>query len=311
MKKKLFFLFPVIAVVLFSCTGKEQKQDISADSLSVKESEAPFAKNGLRLTEVTGSPEFPEAKIEILRPKPGDFIKPGKVKFEFKVENYQLGNQTQDASDKMCANSKQGQHIHFVLNNGPYAALYEPGNEVELEEGHYTLLSFLSRSYHESIKTKNAYAITQFIVGKPETIDTIITEDHETGELFKTEIAYFPNDKKQQINLKLDSNPYLFYSRPKGVYTGPDTKKIMVDFYLVNTDLSENGNKVKLMVDSTEFIITKWAPYFIEGLSMGDHKISLTLIDKENNPVFWAAPFYESGERVITLQEDEPVAARN
>ena len=46
----------------------------------------------------------------------------------------------------------------------------------------------------------------------------------------------------------------------------------------------------------------------LTGLSMGEHKISLTLIDKENNPVFWAAPFYESGERVITLQEDEPVA---
>lgn len=311
MEKKIVLLLSVAAVVLFSCTGKEQKQESASDTLSVNDSSDPFAKNGLRLTEVTGSPEFPDAKIAIAQPKPGDFIKPGKVKFNFKVENYQLGNQTQDASDKMCANSKQGQHIHFILNNGPYAALYEPKNEVELEDGHYTLLAFLSRSYHESIKTKNAYAITQFIVGKPQTVDTIITEDYETGELFKTELAYFPNDKKQQINLKLDSNPYLFYSRPKGTYTGPDTKKIMLDFYLLNTELSENGNKVKLMVDSTEFIITKWVPYFIEGLSMGEHKISLTLIDKENNPVFWAAPFYESGERLIILQEDEPVAVKN
>lgn len=310
MKFKNTFFYLSLTTLLFSCAGNEQKTETSSDSLVVMEDSNPFEKNGIRLTEVGNSPEFPEAKIEILKPKTGDFIKPGKVKFDFKVENYQLGNQTQDAKDKMCANSKQGQHIHFILNNGPYTALYEPKNEVELEEGHYTLLAFLSRSYHESIKSKNAYAITQFIVGKPRSIDTLITEDYETGELYKTEIAYFPNDKKQQINLKLNSNPYLFYSRPKGTYTGDDTKKIMLDFYPVNTELSETGNKVKVMVDSTEFIITKWVPYFIEGLSMGEHKISITLIDKENNPVFWAAPFYESGERVITLQEDEPVAVK-
>ena len=310
MRLKHLFFFAVIPAFILSCTGNKQNEEIAADSLAVKTDSNPFEKNGIRLTEVKDSPEFPDAKIEIIKPKTGDFIIPGKVKFDFKVDNYPLGNQTQDAKDKMCANSKQGQHIHFILNNGPYTALYEAKNEVELEEGHYTLLAFLSRSYHESIKSKNAYAITQFIVGKPQSIDTLITEDYETGELYKTEIAYFPNDKKQQINLKLNSNPYLFYSRPKGTYTGADTKKIMLDFYLLNTDLSDSGNKVKLMVDTTEFIISKWVPYFIEGLSMGEHKISLTLIDKENNQVFWAAPFYESGERVITLQEDEPVAIK-
>lgn len=308
-KTSVLLLLPVL---LFSCTGSDKKEaDAVADSLAVKEGKNPLEKNGIRLTEVLNSPEFPEAKIQILQPKSGDFIKPGKVKFGFKVENYQLGNQTPDATDKMCANSKQGQHIHFILNNGPYTALYKPEHEVELEEGHYVLLSFLSRSYHESIKSSNAYAITQFMVGTPQSVDTIITEDHETGELYHTEIAWFgEGKKKQQINMKLNANPYLFYSRPKGTYTGEDAKKIMLDFYLVNTTLSENGNKVKVNIDGTEFILVKWAPYFIEGLSMGEHKVSLTLIDKDNNPVFWASPFYESGERVITLQQDEPVAGK-
>lgn len=302
----LITLFVAGFMMLASCGGNEQKGEKATDSISVVD---PLNKNGIKLSEVSGSPAFPDAGIEITNPKMAN-LKPGKMNFEFKLENYTLGNQTQDAADKLCANSKQGQHIHFILNNGPYAALYEPKREAELEEGHYTLLSFLSRSYHESLKTKKAYAITQFIVGKPESVDTIITEDTDTDETFKTEVATFKNGKKQQVNLKLDSNPYLFYSRPKGTYTGADTKKVMLDFYLVNTDLSEQGNKVRVFIDSTEFIISKWAPYFIEGLSMGEHKISLTLIDKENNPVYEAAPYYESGERMIVLQEDEPVAGK-
>lgn len=311
MKKIPFLLLSAISTLIISCTGSEQNQGTSSDSLSVVTQENPLQKNGIRLSELENSPEYPDAKIVISKPRPGDYIKPGKVKFEFKVENFPLTVQTGDADHKRCANSSKGQHIHFILNNGPYEALYEPSSEPELDEGHYTLLTFLSRSYHESVKSKKAFAITQFVVGKPENIDTIVTEDYDTGELYKTEIAHFSNGKKQQLNLKLDSYPYLFYSRPKGTYTGDETKRVMLDFYLVNAELSEKGNKVRLMVDSTEFILTKWVPYFIEGLAMGEHKISITLLDEENNPVFWAAPFYESGERTIILQETEPVASGN
>ena len=40
----------------------------------------------------------------------------------------------------------------------------------------------------------------------------------------------------------------LFYSRPKAEYAGKDAKIILLDFYLVNTELSKDGNKVKAYV---------------------------------------------------------------
>ena len=30
--------------------------------------------------------------------------------------------------------------------------------------------------------------------------------------------------------------PMLFYSRPKGVYDGNDTKRVMLDYYMINID---------------------------------------------------------------------------
>ena len=72
--------------------------------------------------------------------------------FGFEVTNYELGVQTEDATTRGIANSGKGQHIHFILNNGPYSAHYESVFSKSLNVGNYVMLAFLSRSYHESIK---------------------------------------------------------------------------------------------------------------------------------------------------------------
>ena len=176
---------------------------------------------------------------------------------------------TEGAHEKMIANSEKGQHIHLILNNNPYDALYETNYQKELEEGHYVELSFLSRSYHESIKNPDAYVLRQFTVGNAE-------------------------------NKNVDLNaPHMFYSRPKGEYTGKDTEKIMLDFYLVNTELSENGNKVRATINGQEFMINEWKPYYISGLPMGENTIKLELLDANGNLV--QSPF-NPVTRTITLK---------
>ena len=75
----------------------------------------------------------------------------------------------------------------------------------------------------------------------------------------------------------------MFYSRPKGLYTGDDTKKVMLDFYLVNTDLS--AHKVEADINGQKFTIDKWQPYYMEGLPEGENKITLTLVDSTGQPV--------------------------
>ena len=112
-------------------------------------------KNGITLTEVEESTQFSKATLRVKNPVNKAKIADGKVRFSYTVENYQLGNQTPDADAKHCANSAKGQHIHLILNNAPYSAYYTPEFEQTLQDGHYVALSFLSRSYHESIKIKS------------------------------------------------------------------------------------------------------------------------------------------------------------
>jgi len=92
----------------------------------------------------------------------------------------------------------------------------------------------------------------------------------------------------------------LFYSRPKGEYNGIETDAVLLDFYLVNCDLSPKGYKVLANINGTEFIITKWCGYFMEGLPMGENTVKLTLLDKNNKQV--ESP-YSYSERKFTLKK--------
>ena len=103
----------------------------------------------------------------------------------------------------------------------------------------------------------------------------------------------------ERMNFDLKA-PHMFYSRPKGEYVGKDTEKIMLDFYLVNTDLSTTGNKVRATINGTEFMLDRWLPYIIEGLPMGEVTIKLELLD--NNGAVLPGP-YNTVERKITLKE--------
>lgn len=211
-------------------------------------------KNGLKLTEVV-SPPFEDSRLLQLSPVSLSWADTGIVKFNYKVDNYELGANTTGAEEKMCANSDKGQHIHHILNNEPYTALYKPMFDKSLQEGQYLNLSFLSRSYHESIKNKQAFTLTQFNVGKK---------------------------KETPIDL---NQPFMFYSRPKGEYKGYETKYVMLDFYLVNTKLSKKGNKVIAEINGTEFVITDWVPFMIEGLPAGESSFKLSLVDKNGELV--------------------------
>ncbi len=215
------------------------------------------------------SPSFEEAKLKLKSPRNESRISEGPVKFDFEVEGYELGAQTSDAATKGLANSAKGQHIHLILNNGPYSAHYDPSFEQELEDGHYVMLAFLSRSYHESVKSKGAYVARQFTVGDEE---------------------FVMNDL---------STPHLIYSRPKGDYKGADTDNLLLDFYLLNCDLSPEGYTVLAEVNGQEFTITKWAPYVLKGLPKGKVDIKLTLLDKDGAAVI--SPFNPSIRSVNLL----------
>jgi hypothetical protein len=80
---------------------------------------------------------------------------------------------------------------------------------------------------------------------------------------------------------------------------GEDTNKLLLDFYLINTEISSEGNKVKATIQDNEFIIDEWVPYYIEGLPKGEITIKLELID--SNGILIDTPFNPS-TRTVTLE---------
>lgn len=214
--------------------------------------------NKIKISKVEGSPKYEDAALVL-----NELNSRSELEFSFDVKNYKLGAQTEHEFQYSLANSKKGQHIHLIINNNPYSAHYTNKFKKKLDPDNGVILAFLSRSYHESVKNKNAYIFTQY------------------GDLEKIDL-----DKQ-----------YLFYSRPKGTYTGQDTKKLLLDFYLVNTTISKNGNKVRATINNEEFLIDEWSPYYIEGLPKGEVKIKLELINSSGELI--DSPFNPSIRTVI------------
>lgn len=253
MKVFNLFLLATCLLTIVSC---------KSDTSSVK-SESDKSEKKIKISDFSNSPIFDDATLSNMTYKNGQF------NFAVSGSTYALGQQTEDASNKMCANSEKGQHIHLIVDNNPYAAKYESSFKHSVADGDHYLLAFLSRSYHESIKTKSAH-IAQVVQIK----DSSIVEQK-------------PIDQSM-----------LFYSRPKGTYIGKDAAKVMLDYFLVNP---VQGQYVVADINGTRQEFKQWKPYFLEGLPMGENTIELTLVDQDgvkldvpNNPV----------SRTFTLKEN-------
>ncbi len=257
-------IIPLFAFLfILAACGNEPSSNTSNESPAQEEVTASRKK--YTLTPFNASPAFEDATIQSMTYSAGAF------NFEITGESYKLGEQTPDAPQKMCANSAEGQHIHLIVDNQPYAAKYEASFNYEIENGEHYLLAFLSRSYHESIKTAGAYKAEKVMV--------------ENNSITAT----------KPINQAM-----VFYSRPKGNYVGKaETEKVMLDYYLVNND--ETGYVVEADINGEKHLLDQWQPYYIEGLPIGENTITLTLLDKKGEKV--DAPL-NPVTRTFTLVED-------
>ncbi len=236
--KNLFTLL-FIAVIGFTSCQSESKSSPTKEETPTVEKKTEFP---ITIGKFGATQEYPDATMTSMDYKDG--------MFSFGVENYELTAQTPDAGQLMCANSGKGQHIHLIIDNEPYMAKYEAKFETEVADGEHTILAFLSRSYHESIKN-----------GKAAMAKKVMVKD---GSI---------------IEAKDVKEPMLFYSRPKGTYVGKDTEKLLLDFYPANVELGTDY-KVKVEVNGKMIaLLGKWQPYALGGLPMGQNKVTLTLTD--------------------------------
>lgn len=256
-----FAMLLFITISLGSCKNESKTSSDANTATSVP------TVNKYTLTPFAPSQDYSDAELQNMTYNEGIF------NFTVGGEGYELGQQTPDKESKMCANSGKGQHIHLILDNEPYAAKYTASFDYDVADGEHYLLAFLSRSYHESIKTRKAAIHAKIQV-----------------------------EDKKLTQIDGISEAMVIYSRPKGTYVGKkDTEKIMLDFYLLNADLA-NGYGLSANINGEVHAIDKWQPYYIEGLPMGENTVELTLLDSQGKAI--NSP-YNPVKRTFTLKDDE------
>lgn len=189
--------------------------------------------------------------------------------------------------------AKGSNHVHLILDNKPYKAIYDTKEAVKLSElaagealaeGLHVLVAFPSRANHESVKTKDALTIVPFWIGKKDA-------------------AAAKND--------FTKKPMLIYSRPKGEYNGEMANHVLVDFQIANVTLAEGKEHVHVAVTgpgidkAVEGHVEKFGtPLYIDNLQNGTYTLKVELMDGTNKAV--DGP-WNSTTRTIKVDHDAPM----
>ncbi|MFO0667970.1 MAG: hypothetical protein U0174_28725 [Polyangiaceae bacterium] len=155
-------------------------------------------------------------------------------------------------------------HVHLILDNKPYKAIYDTKAPIKLgelaggealSEGQHVLVAFPSRANHESVKTKGAFTMLEFFVGRK-------------------------GDSKTETK-----KPMLVYSRPKGEYKGENGSHVLIDFQLANVTLAEGKENVTVAVtgpgisgELTQKVTSFGAPLYLDNLRTGSYSLKLELV---------------------------------
>lgn len=233
--------------------------------------------DNVTITPAEHGPAYAGAKIQIISPREGQVIENAddSVRVVLNVTGMEIAKPTEGDSTKGLNYSKEGQHIHVIIDDKPYMANYvngQPFNVGVLAAGAHTIRVFPSRSWHESVKLPAAFASRAFYVGAKPAGDTLAAE------------------------LK---QPFITYSRPKGNYSASDSV-ILLDFFATNLKLDSAGHKVKVSINGREIAtLSEWRPYHIKGLGNGEHTIALQLVDAQGNAVLGR---FNNPSQKITIQ---------
>lgn len=240
--------------------------------------------------------------LKIIEPKADAAVASSTVKVKLDISGDLKGYKPH-----MDMETKMGNHIHVILDNQPYEAYYNLDQEFELRnvaDGEHTLRVFPSRPWHESYKNAGAFQMVKFTV-KNGGADTTKPATANGNTMANANTAPTPEGKEMKESKAgaVDATkPLLTFSRPKGEYKGADADAIMIDFWLANAKLKDDGGeyRVRYSVDGGEAkFIDKWAPIWLSGWVAGKHTIKLELVDAAGNAVDNGG--YNLTEREITI----------
>jgi hypothetical protein len=274
--RKLFasLMAVVLSLSLVSCGDRATPTEVSRSSGPAS---APLAG---RISEVSPPEVIQELRqaledyqpqVAIVSPQPDEVLQDTTVTARFQVQDLPIFKNEQLGL---------GPHLHVILDNQPYEAVYSLDQPLVLKDlapGTHTLRVFASRPWHESFKNEGAYAQTTF-------------------HLFtKT-----PNNSPDP------ALPLLTYSRPKGSY---GAEPIMLDFYLTNAPLhlvaQEDPEddivdwRIRCTVNGQSFVFDRWQPLYLKGFQPGNNWVQLEFLDEQGNSV---TNVFNNTVRLITYE---------
>jgi len=242
--------------------------------------------SGVRVIPMKPTPEPDEVEVRFAFPLEGELKNDKPMIVQLRLEAFPIGFVSDFPRAREIRDSDEGQAVRIILDGKHYFDINEAIDDVaeneeidfdqiletkipyDLSDGIHILRAFPVRSFGESLKNPKCFASTYFYFGKAE--------------------------KKPSIDL---NRPYLTYNAPEGKFSAD--QPILLDFYLTNTQLSNDGYKVRLTIDkSDKRILTEWVPYFIYGLKKGSHTIKLELLDPSGKVL---PPLFNDLEQTITV----------
>ncbi|MBW4630727.1 MAG: hypothetical protein KME30_02135 [Iphinoe sp. HA4291-MV1] len=263
----------VLVLTFTSCGEKAVSQEpygslLSKAQLSKQISEvSPPA----TIQELRSALEVYQPQVAIVTPKQDEILQDDTVTVRFQVK---------DLSIYKDPKLELGPHLHVILDNEPYIAVYNLNDPLVLPDllpGTHTLRVFASRPWHESFKNEGAYAQTTF---------HIITKTDDNN----------PDPTK----------PLLTYSRPKGSY---GAEPILLDFFLTNAPLhlvaKEDPNddiadwRIRCTINGESFVLDRWQALYLKGFKPGKNWVKLEFLDEQGNPV---KNVFNSTVRLITYE---------
>lgn len=240
-----------------------------------------YSESSIRIVPVSSTPEPNHVNVKIIYPSEKEICR-SENRGKIRIGGLALGVDSEFPRKKEIFNDPKGQTLHMVIDNQPYFTVTESdmetwrgidenNNEIALFDipfalrpGMHIMRVFPTRSFKESLKNPGCFAARIFYY-----------QNHE--QCFSVDLC----------------KPYLTYNEPQGDYfqqgcgqSGCSSLPILLDFYITNCRLSQNGYKVAVEIDhDTKEILTSWQPYYIYGLKRGTHQIRLQLLDSNNKLV--------------------------
>ncbi|CEJ46209.1 FHA domain containing protein [Umezakia ovalisporum] len=253
----------VLVLSLTSCAEKVASQEVPVSHINNPSEISQISKKFSEISppeviqELRLSLENHRPQVTIVTPQPDEILQNNTVTVSFEVKDLAIFKDPQ---------LELGPHLHVILDNQPYIAVYDVNKPLilpDLSPGTHTLRAFASRPWHESFKNEGAYAQTTFHIFTK-------TDDNNPDPTL----------------------PVLTYSRPKGNY---GAEPILLDFYLTNAPLhlvsEDNPNdtvsdwRIRCTINGESFIFDRWQAVYLKGFKPGKNWVKLEFLDNQGNPL--------------------------